>query len=285
MNDKICLVTGANSGIGLETARGLAQQGATVVMTARSIERGEAALSDVRQSTGSSRVSLLHLDLADLASIRAAVETFSAGHSRLDVLVNNAGLMLGDRRETADGFEMTFGVNHLGHFALTLLLLPSIEAAAPSRIINVSSAAHKAARGGLDLDDLMFTRRSYSPMAAYSASKLANIHFTRELARRLEGRGVSVNALHPGVVGSRFASDGDFKGLFANLYGLARPFMLTPAKGARTSLHVATSEEGGQVSGAYFARRRQARVSTAAQDDDAARMLWELIETLTGVSL
>ncbi len=284
MNDKICLVTGANSGIGLETARGLAQQGATVVMTARSIERGEAALSDVRQSTGSSRVSLLHLDLADLASIRAAAETFSAGHSRLDVLVNNAGLMLGDRRETADGFEMTFGVNHLGHFALTLLLLPSIEAAAPSRIINVSSAAHKAARGGLDLDDLMFTRRSYSPMAAYSASKLANIHFTRELARRLEGRGISVNALHPGVVGSRFASDGDFKGLFSNLYGLARPFMLTPAKGARTSLHVATSAEGGQLSGAYFARQRPARVSTAAQDDDAARALWTLSEALTGVS-
>jgi retinol dehydrogenase 12 len=285
MNDTTCIVTGANSGIGLETARGLAQQGATVIMTARSVERGEAALSDVRLSTGSSRVSLLHLDLADLASIRAAVETFSAQHGRLDILVNNAGLMLGDRRETTDGFEMTFGVNHLGHFAFTLLLLPCIEAAAPSRIITVSSAAHKAARGGLDLDDLMFTRRSYSPMAAYSASKLANIHFTRELARRLEGRGVSVNALHPGVVGSRFASDGDFKGLFANLYGLARPFMLTPAKGARTSLHVATSEEGGQVSGAYFARRRQARVSTAAQDDDAARMLWELSETLTGVSL
>ncbi|MDG1483232.1 MAG: SDR family oxidoreductase [Myxococcota bacterium] len=285
MNDTICLVTGANSGIGLETARSLAQQGATVIMTARSIERGEAALAEVRQSTGSSQVSLLHLDLADLASIRAAAEAFSTEHDRLDVLVNNAGLMLGDRRETADGFEMTFGVNHLGHFAFTLLLLPRIEAAAPSRIVNVSSAAHKAARSGLDLDDLMFTRRSYSPMAAYSASKLANIHFTRELARRLEGRGVSVNALHPGVVGSRFASDGDFKGLFSNLYGFARPFMLTPAKGARTSLHVATSEEGGQVSGAYFARKRQARVSRAAQDDDSARALWTLSEALTGVSI
>lgn len=285
MNDKICLVTGANSGIGLETARGLAQQGATVIMTARSAERGQAALTDVRLSTGSSRVSLLLLDLADLASVRAAAETFSAQHDRLDVLVNNAGLMLGDRRETTDGFEMTIGVNHLGHFALTLLLLPRIEAAAPSRIVNVSSAAHKAARSGLDLDDLMFTRRSYSPMAAYSASKLANIHFTRELARRLEGRGISVNALHPGVVGSRFASDGDFKGLFSHLYGLARPFMLTPAKGARTSLHVATSEEGGSVSGAYFAHRRQTRVSPAAQDEATAARLWAMSEALTGVSL
>ncbi|MFT5679421.1 MAG: retinol dehydrogenase-12 [Myxococcota bacterium] len=284
MNDKTCLVTGANTGIGLETARGLAEQGATVVMTARNRTRGEEAVADVRRTTGSDRVSLLDLDLADLASVRAAAETVTAQHDRLHVLVNNAGLMLGERRVTTDGFEMTMGVNHLGHFAFTLLLLPLIMAAAPARIVNVASAVHQATRSGLDFDDLMFERRKYTPMGAYAASKLANIHFTRELARRLEGRGVTVNSVHPGVVGSRFGSDGDVSKLFGRLVGIARPFMLTPAKGARTSLHVATSEEGGQVSGAYFAHRRQTKVSRAAQDDDAARQLWAMSEKLTGTS-
>ena len=283
MKDRICLVTGANSGIGLETARGLAAQGATVLMTARSRVKGEQAVADVQQTTGNPRVELLSLDLADLASVRAAASAVTARFDQLHVLINNAGLMLSDRRLTTDGFEMTFGVNHLGHFALTLLLLPLIKASAPARIVNVSSIAHQAVRKGLKLEDLMYEQRPYSMMGAYGASKLANVHFTRALARRLAGSGVTVNAVHPGTVGSRIASDGDVDGLFTMLYQFARPFMMSTKKGARTSLHVATSEEGGRISGAYFERSRQARISQAARDDEAAQRLWEISEKLTDI--
>ena len=285
MKDRICLVTGANSGIGLETARGLAAKGATVVMTARSRSKGEQAVADVQKTTGNPNIELLALDLADLTSVRAAAADVAARFESLHVLVNNAGLMLSDRRLTADGFEMTLGVNHLGHFALTLLLLPLLKASAPARIVNVSSVAHKTVRQGLDLDDLMYERRPYSMMGAYSSSKLANVHFTRALARRLEGSGVTVNALHPGTVGSRIASDGDVQGLFTQLYQLARPLMMSTKKGARSSLYVATSEEGGQVSGAYFDRSRQARISRAARDDEAAQRLWVLSEELTNTHI
>ena len=285
MNDTICLVTGANTGIGLETARGLAARGAHVILTARTRSKGEQALADVQQTTGSDRLTLLDLDLADLASVQAAAEEVAGRHSRLDVLINNAGLMLSERSTTKDGFETTFGVNHLGHFALTLHLLPLLKAAAPSRIVNVSSSAHKAARKGLDLDDLMFERRAYDMFGAYAASKLANIHFTRELDRRLSGTGIAVNAVHPGAVGSSFAGDGDVSGIVSWFFRLGRPLLLTTEKGARTSLHVATSEEGGRISGGYFARSRQASISRAAQDDDTARRLWEISEELTGVRL
>ena len=285
MKDRICLVTGANAGIGLETARGLARQGATVIMTARNRQKGEAAAADVRQTTGSERVELLDLDLADLSSVREAAEQVAMRHDALHVLINNAGLMLSERRLTVDGFETTFGVNHLGHFALTLLLLPLLKSSAPARIVNVASGAHAAARKGLDFDDLMFERRPYKMMDAYAGSKLANIHFTQELARRLEGSGVTANAVHPGAVGTRFASDGDVKGWFATLFQIGRPLLLTPAKGARTSLHVATAEEGGQVSGAYFARSRQKKTSRVAADHEADRRLWEISEQLTDISL
>ena len=281
MKDRICLVTGANSGIGLETARGLAAKGATVVMTARSRSKGEQAVADVQKTTGNPRIELLVLDLAELTSVRAAAADVAARFEALHVLVNNAGLMLSDRRLTVDGFEMTLGVNHLGHFALTLLLLPLLKASAPARIVNVSSVAHKTVRQGLDFDDLMYAQRPYSMMGAYSASKLANVHFTRALARRLADSDVTVNALHPGTVSSRIASDGDVKGLFTQLYQIARPLMMSTKKGARTSLHVATSEEGGQVSGAYFDRSRQARISRAARDDEAAQRLWAISEKLT----
>lgn len=285
MKDRICLVTGANSGIGLETARGLAAKGATVVMTARSRSKGEQAVADIQQTTGNPRVELLDLDLADLASVRAAAADIIARFDQLHVLVNNAGLMLSDRRLTTDGFEMTFGVNHLGHFALTLLLLPLIKASAPARIVNLSSTAHQTARKGLDFADLMYEQRPYSMMGAYGASKLANVHFTRALAQRLADSDVTVNAVHPGTVGSRIASDGDVEGLFTQLYQLARPLMMSTKKGARTSLHVATSEEGGRVSGAYFSRSRQTGISRAARDDEAAQRLWEFSEKLTNISI
>lgn len=277
----MAVVTGANTGVGLETARGLAERGMTVVMCSRDPERGRAALEDVRASTGSGSVELVRLDLASLESVRAAAAEILERHPRIAILVNNAGAVLSDRRTTADGFEATFGVNHLGHFLFTKLLLPALEAGAPSRIVNVASDAHRMSFG-LDFDDLQWERRRYRGLGVYADSKLANILFTRELARRLEGKGVVAHAVHPGVVGSRFGWDGDTRGWFAFGVKLVKPLLLTPAKGARTSLHVATSEEAGRSSGLYWARSRPIKPSRAARSDEAARRLWDASEALVG---
>lgn len=282
MKGRICLVTGANTGIGLETARELARQGAVVVMASRDVERGEAAVADVRQSTGSDTVELLHLDLASIASIRAAAATFLSRHARLHVLINNAGLVLSDRRETEDGFEMTFGVNHLGGFLLTHLLLDTLKASAPARVVNLASDAHRIS-SGLPFDDLQRTG-GYAGLKVYGDSKLANILFTRELARRLEGSGVVTNAVHPGAVRSSFGADGDAAWYITAFYSLGRWFVLTPAQGARTSLHVATDPALATVSGGYFARSRPKKPNAAAQDDAAAARLWQVSEELLGLS-
>lgn len=283
-NSKVALVTGANTGIGLETARGLAERGYTVVMTARNREKGERAVAEVQQSTGNLKVDLLDLDLASLASVRAAAAAFKARHSQLDLLVNNAGLILSERSETEDGFESTFAINHLGPFLFTAELLDLLIASAPARVVNLASDAHRMS-SGLDFDDLMRTRRSYAGMAVYGDSKLANILFTRALARRLQGKGVVAHAVHPGVVRTGFAADGDTKGAFALLVKLGGPFMLSAAGGAKTSLHVATSDEAGQCSGLYWAKSRKKRPTKAGQDDDAAERLWQVSEALiAGVS-
>lgn len=278
-SDKVCLVTGANAGIGRETARALAKRGATVVMAARNLDKGREAVQDVKTSTGSDKVELLPLDLASLASVREAAAKFLATHDRLDLLINNAGLVLGDRRTTEDGFEATFGINHLGHFELTRLLRQTLVDSAPSRIVNVASDAHRMSPG-LDFDDLMVERKPYKGMAVYGDSKLANILFTRELARQLEGTGVVTHAVHPGVVRTGFARDGDVKGIMGFLVKLAGPFLLTPADGAKTSLHVALSEDAASSSGEYWARERRRAPKTPAQDDAAARRLWEISEKL-----
>lgn len=272
---RVALITGANTGIGLETARGMAERGFEVVLAARDKAKGEAALADIRSTVKDARLGLLELDLSSLDSVRRAATAFLEAHRRLDVLINNAGLILGDRRETEDGFESTFGINHLGHFLLTNLLLERLKASAPSRVVNVASDAHRVSKG-LDFEDLMRVRRTYAGMPVYGDSKLANILFTRELARRLEGTGVVAHAVHPGVVRTRFAADGDVEGLFATLVKIAGPFMLTPAKGAQTSIHVATSEQAGACTGLYWAKSRKKAPTKYAQDDDAARRLWEV---------
>jgi retinol dehydrogenase-12 len=279
MRGKVALITGSNTGVGLETARGLAEQGATIVMTARSREKGDAAVADVKASTGNDDVELIVLDLASLESVRAAAREFLARHDRLDLLVNNAGLVLGDRRTTDDGFEATFGTNHLGHFELTRALLDVLRRSAPARVINVASDAHRISRG-LDLDDLMYERRAYKGFRVYADSKLANILFTRELARRLDGTGVVVHAVHPGLVGSRFGRDGDMRGVLAFLAKLSGPFMLTPAQGAETSLHVALTEDAATSTGDYWEKKRRRRPNAAARDEEAARRLWSLSEQL-----
>ena len=279
MHNQVCLVTGANAGIGRETARGLAQRGATVVMTARDPAKGEAAVADVKASTGNPNVELQLLDLASLASVRACAKQFLATHDRLDILVNNAGLVLGDRRTTQDGFEATFGINHLGHFELTRLLLDRLKEGGPARVVNLASDAHRMS-SGLDFDDLMVERKPYKAMRVYGDSKLANILFTRELARRLEGTSVITHAVHPGVVRTGFAKDGDAPGFVGFLFKLIGPFLLSPASGAATSLHVALSDDAKSSSGDYWARSRRTKPRPPGRDDAAASRLWEVSEQL-----
>jgi NAD(P)-dependent dehydrogenase (short-subunit alcohol dehydrogenase family) len=281
--DATVVITGGNAGIGKETAVALAQQGANVVITARDARRGREAVEDVRERSGSDRVEVMALDLADLASVRDFACDFTAQHDRLDVLVNNAGLIQTSRTETVDGFETTFGVNHLGPFLLTQLLLDQIRASAPSRIVVVSSDAHKQARKGLDFDDLM-SERSYSAFGVYGKTKLANIYFTRELARRLDGADTTANALHPGFVASRFGRDGDTGKLGEIAMVLGRPFAISPEKGARTSVYLASSPDVAGTSGAYFYKCRDKQPSAAARDDEAARRLWAVSEELVSPS-
>ena len=275
---KVCLVTGANTGIGLETARELARRGALVLMGARDRSRGAAAVADVRASTDGS-AELLLLDLASLASVGRAAERVLEEHDRLDLLVNNAGLVLGQRQITEDGFEATFAINHLGHFELTRRLLDRLKASAPARIINVASDAHRGSRG-LDFDDLAYERRRYRAMKVYADSKLANLLFTRELSRRLEGSGVVVHAVHPGVVRSGFARDGDLKGPAGWVFRALAPFLLSPEQGAATTLHVALSEDAATSRGEYWARCTRRQPQPPALDDAAARRLWEVSEAL-----
>ena len=273
MRGKVCVVTGANSGIGRVTALELAQRGATVVLICRNEGRGAPVLEEIERRGG--RATLLTADLSSQRQVREAAAAFLARFDRLDVLINNAGIAgWGTRLVTEDGLETTFAVNHLAPFLLTGLLLDRLKASAPARAITVSSAAHKNCT--LDFDDLQGERR-YSGFGAYSRSKLANILFTRELSRRLEGTGVTANCLHPGVVAT---------GIFRNLPGwmriiLTSPLVLSPEKGADTLLYLATAPEVAEVSGRYFVRRKPARSSRAAQDAAAARRLWEASEALT----
>ena len=273
------VITGGNAGIGKETAVALARAGMHVVITSRDRARGRAALEEIRTRGESDAVEVMELDLADFASIRRFADDYLADHDRLDVLVNNAGLVLIKRSETVDGFETTFGVNHLGHFLLTHLLLDRIRASAPARVVVVSSHAHKSARKGLDFDDLQ-SENGYSSFRVYSKTKLANIYFARELGRRLEGTGVTVNALHPGFVASRFGRDGDSGRLGDIAMVLGRPFAISPEKGARTSIYLATSPDVADVTGGYFYKCRPSSPTKIALDDEAARRLWAVSEEL-----
>lgn len=280
MQGKVVLITGGNTGIGKATAVALARMGARVTITSRDPDKGQAALADIRQQAGSDAVQCMRLDLASLAGVRRFAAEFTAGHPRLDVLINNAGLVLKERSETVEGFETTFGVNHLGHFVLTHELLPLLRRSAPARVVVLASDAHRGAPDGLDFDDLQLHRK-YGAWKAYCRSKLANLLFTLELAERLRGSGVTVNAVHPGVVATEFAASEDTGRLFGFLMKLSRWALLSPEQGARTSVHVASAPELAEVSGGYFARCKPARPSRAAQDRGAALRLWEISEQLT----
>ncbi len=279
MDGTTVVITGANSGVGKATATALAQAGAHTVITARDESRGAQALADIRRDSHSDQVDLVVFDLADLASVKAGADELLGRYEKIDVLVNNAGLVLSDRHETKNGFEATFAINHLGPFHLTQLLTDRLVASAPSRVVNVASTAHRSARHGLDFDDLQSTRR-YRGMQAYGRSKLANILFTNELARRLSASGVTANSLHPGTVATGYARDGDASGVLAFGVKVIKPFVLTPEKGARTSVYLSSSPEVADVTGEYFVKCRARRPSPAARDEVAAGLLWSVSEEL-----
>jgi NAD(P)-dependent dehydrogenase (short-subunit alcohol dehydrogenase family) len=280
----VAVVTGANSGIGKVTAAALLRKGFHVIATARSKERGEAAVADFRRDVPDGRVDLVLCDLSNLASVRAAARDIAAKVDRIDVLVNNAGGIIGERRVTKEGLEETLGGNHLGPFVLTRALMPLLERAAgdagEARIVNVASAAHRRVRD-MNWDDLSFARPgAYDSMAAYGQSKLANILFTRELARRLEGKRITANCLHPGVVRTRFGETGGPLLRFG--IALVRPFFIDEVKGADTSIWLATDPSLRGKSGGYYAKRKLARTTRAAESDGGARRLWDLSEKLAG---
>ena len=277
---KVVMITGGNTGIGKEAAVGLAGLGARVVITSRNEERGRSARQEIAERSGNDSVEVMSLDLASFTSIRSFAADVLDRFDHLDVLVNNAGLILYRRAETQEGFEETFGVNHLGPFLLTDLLLERLRASAPARVVVVSSTAHKSARQGLDFDDLQ-AEHKYRWAKAYGKSKLANIYFARELAHRLDGTGVTVNALHPGFVRSEFGRGGDLGGIYGwGIKYIASPFAISPAKGARTTIYLASSPDVEGVSGGYFYKSKPSTPSTVAQDDDAASRLWEASEKL-----
>jgi NAD(P)-dependent dehydrogenase (short-subunit alcohol dehydrogenase family) len=278
------VVTGSNVGIGLETAAGVAAQGATTVLACRNRAKAEAAGQEITRRTWNDDVHVVPLDLADLASVRTAAEEILARWDRLDVLVNNAGGTWSARQETAQGFEYTFGVNHLGHFSLTNLLLSRLRASAPARVINLTSVGHHAAWHGMRFDDLQ-SERHYEAMEVYCRTKLANILFTRQLAKRLRGTDdVTVNAVHPGPVRSNFGMDGDLHGAMGFGMRLVRPFEISPKRGAKTSLHLATSPAVAGRTGEYWVRSKRGHMSRQARNDEAAAHLWDESERLLAAS-
>ena len=276
MRGKTCLITGASSGIGRATALELAEMGATLVLLCRDRGRGEATVAEIAARTGNRDVALLLADLSVQHEIRRVAAEFLASDRPLHVLINNAGVVNLQRSVTADGIETTFAVNHLAYFLLTQMLLERLQRSAPARVINVASEAHKFAR--LDFDDLGNQRR-YRAMRVYGQSKLANILFTAELARRCNGSGVTVNSLHPGAVSTGLGTN---NGAWARaIIALLRPFFRSPAGGAATSIYLASSPAVDGVSGRYFANCREKTPSRAARDPDAARRLWEVSEKMT----
>jgi NAD(P)-dependent dehydrogenase (short-subunit alcohol dehydrogenase family) len=280
MQGKTVVITGGNAGIGKEAAVELARLGARVVITSRNEERGQAALQEIVQRSDSQSVDVMALDLGSFRSVRSFAAELGDRIDRLDVLVNNAGLILRKRTETDEEFEATFGINHLGHFLLTGLLLERLEASSPSRVVVVASDAHEGAKHGLDFDDLQ-SKRSYRAGQVYGKSKLANIYFARELARRLEGTGVTSNSLHPGFVRTQFGQGGDLGGLSGfGLKYLAAPFAISQAKGALTTIFLASSADVEGATGGYYVKCARAEPSKIAQDDDAARRLWQASEQL-----
>ncbi len=274
------LITGGTSGIGKATAIALAAMGASVTITGRNRERGEQAVMEVRRESGNEEVELILADLAVQAEVRRLAEEFRERHDRLDVLVNNAGLVISERTETPDGMETQFAINHLAPFLLTNLLLDLLKSSTLSRIVTVSSEGHRW--GKMDLDDLQSTKR-YRGFPVYGMTKLANILFTRELAERLRSTGVTANCLHPGGVSTNFGNNNS--GVMTLLFRAFKPFMRTPEQGADTVIYLASSPDVEGMTGKYLADRKIKVASDAAYDETLQKKLWEKSEELTGLKV
>ena len=284
LSGKVVAITGGNSGIGKQTALELTAMGANVVIAARNPRKAAAAVKEIQANThAGERIEALPIDLASFASVRAFVDAFTASHDRLDILVNNAGLVLSKHELTEDGHEKQFQINHLSHFMLTHLLREQLAQRTPARVVNVASHAHKSARHGLDFDDLDWNHHRYRGFQVYARTKLMNILFTRELAKRWNGSGVTANCLHPGFVASNFAKEGDL-GWWGDIgMVVTRPFSISVEKGARTSVYVASSPDVDGISGEYFHKCRAEAPNAPARDDAAAARLWNVSAEITGV--
>ncbi|XP_051574809.1 retinol dehydrogenase 13 isoform X2 [Myxocyprinus asiaticus] len=283
LDGKTVVVTGANTGIGRETARDMACR-ARVVMACRDLTRAENAAEHIRRSTGNGNVVIRHLNLASLYSVQEFAKEFIATEERLDILINNAGVMMCPKWTTEDGFETQLAVNHLGHFLLTNLLLGMLKKSSPSRVVTVSSIAHVG--GKIEVDDLFFDKRPYSPLVSYKQSKLANVLFSRELARRMKGTGVSSYCLHPGVIRTELSRHIEsWYPMLKTLLSL--PCMLlmkTPWQGAQTSIYCAVTEGLEKKSGCYFSDCAEKDPAPEGKDDAVARSLWEESARLVGLN-
>lgn len=279
MEGKVCLVTGANKGLGKEVSIALAGMGATVVMVCRDYVRGQAALEEIRATTGSESLDLLVADMRSQQDIRSVANEFKSKYSRLDVLVNNAGTRFGDWGLTPDGLESTFALNHLSSFLLTNLLLDLLKASAPSRIVTTGSSTYK--RASINFDDIMPNEHDYDEAVAYDQSKLAQVLFTHELARRLEGTGVAVNCADPGAVDTDIGVAGGPE--FRERWRQRLPILVSPQEGALTAIFAASASEMEGVTGAYLENLAATEPAPQSLDEDVAKRLWDLSEELTNV--
>jgi len=283
LDSKVVVITGANTGIGKETARELSRRGAEVVMACRDLQKAEEAAKEISAET-KNKVTTLKLDLASLSSVRIAAKELIAQQPKIHILINNAGVMVCPKWQTEDGFEMQLGVNHLGHFLWTMLLLDTIKQSAPARIINLSSVAHEG--GQINFDDIMMDK-NYDATRAYCRSKLANILFTKSLAKRLEGTGVTTYAVHPGVVQTelgRHLGESTNRAIHDSFHFFGRFFFKTAEMGAQTSVYCATEESVIEQSGSYFSDCAVKTPNRRAEDMDVAERLWKLSEQLVNYS-
>ena len=278
MKDKVVVVTGATSGIGEVAADRLAQKGARIVFVARDRERGEAARKHFRAIAGQSDHTVHYADLTKLADQKRVAKEIADSEPQIDVLINNAGAMFGSRQVTEDGLEKTFALNHMSYFTVTDILLDRLKATPGARIVSTASGAHVGNK--LNFDDLQ-SEKSYSPFAVYGRSKLMNILFTRELAKRLAGTGVTANCLHPGFVGTRFGDESG--GLMSWVIKLGKNFALTPEQGAETIIYLASSDDVAGKSGGYYDKKQLTAPSRAAQSDADAKRLWDISAKIAGM--
>jgi NAD(P)-dependent dehydrogenase (short-subunit alcohol dehydrogenase family) len=278
MQGRVVVITGATSGIGQVAAEKLGRMGARLVLVARDRDRGEAALARLRDAGPNAAHTIHYADLSTISEMKRVAADIAAAEPRIDVLVNNAGALFSSRRVTADGLEMTFATNHMSYFVLTLGLADRLRSTPGARVVNTASDAHKGAR--LDFDDLQ-SAKNYRGFSVYGRSKLCNILFTRELARRWRDTGVTANCLHPGFVATRFGNQSG--GAFSRVIRIAKLFAISPEKGSRTIVYLASSDDVANISGAYFYKSKPAEPTKEAQDNEAAKRHWDESARLAGM--